>query len=412
MYIPAQKQQSNNKASTSGKSIDQIVGDKKNPVNSKIEETIRFYTYIRDKYAKVGSFVYDSSPKHETHLPPMDNNLDYQNYLNESESANITFESALLMESKLAKAKGIYFDRYIFKKLRSGMRVNSDFLKYVIEKHGKLASYQRNFLDHGIVSFGITSADVDRFYATKRPTFFEAALMAKDVYDNPENTRELQGGWRASRREIPGVIYMNNEIGFQSRLYEKLNKNGGVIAYAYVSRGSDELIDFKDNFQQGSPSNLIFSSAQYNLSMDNAKLISNNLGDAELTMVGHSLGGGLAHANSVVTGRESIGFNPAGLSYFTNSFEYSPHPLSNRGKDASSIIVEGEGLNVLNTFTTVFGAGVNKGDEYKLENGDPSTVPLWMVNPVLGAAVDFNNGLNRHGMDTVLDLMEKNSWKK
>jgi putative lipase involved disintegration of autophagic bodies len=55
-------------------------------------------------------------------------------------------------------------------------------------------------------------------------------------------------------------------------------------------------------------------SAQYSLSAKNARLISDYIGEGDLTFTGHSLGGGLAAVNAYATGRNAITFNAAGVS--------------------------------------------------------------------------------------------------
>lgn len=51
--------------------------------------------------------------------------------------------------------------------------------------------------------------------------------------------------------------------------------------------------------------------------MKNAKHVSTALAGAELTFTGHSLGGGLANAFALYTGKASITFNPAWVSTAT-----------------------------------------------------------------------------------------------
>lgn len=58
-------------------------------------------------------------------------------------------------------------------------------------------------------------------------------------------------------------------------------------------------------------------SSQYSISAKNATALSNQLGETELTYVGHSLGGGLAELNSNITRREAITFNVAGVGVAT-----------------------------------------------------------------------------------------------
>ena len=75
--------------------------------------------------------------------------------------------------------------------------------------------------------------------------------------------------------------------------------------------------------------------------MDNATAISSNLGDAELTFAGHSLGGGLAAANSLATGKDAITFNAAALSQVTKD----GLNLTNRNGSIFNVVVRGEILN-------------------------------------------------------------------
>lgn len=56
---------------------------------------------------------------------------------------------------------------------------------------------------------------------------------------------------------------------------------------------------------------------QYDSAIDNARVLSNELSNSELTFVGHSLGGGEAAAASMATGRKAITFNRASVSRLT-----------------------------------------------------------------------------------------------
>ena len=55
------------------------------------------------------------------------------------------------------------------------------------------------------------------------------------------------------------------------------------------------------------------------MAIDNARKLSKELKDSELTFVGHSLGGGLAAAASMATGKAAITFNRASVSERTKS---------------------------------------------------------------------------------------------
>ena len=66
-------------------------------------------------------------------------------------------------------------------------------------------------------------------------------------------------------------------------------------------------------------SQVTLGAPQYNVAIDNARKLSNELKDSELTFVGHSLGGGLAAAASMATGKAAITFNRASVSDRTKS---------------------------------------------------------------------------------------------
>ena len=148
----------------------------------------------------------------------------------------------------------------------------------------------------------------------EKPKPSEAARMAAHIYgDKKDNI--LTGGWRVSNKEIKGVKY-NTANGLKSALYERVNKKGKVVEYAYVTCGSETTRDWFENVAQLKGASLEYAESAYN-----AMKISNAIGkDIELTFIGHSQGGGEAALNSLMTsnknvkGRSAITFNAAGLS--------------------------------------------------------------------------------------------------
>lgn len=110
--------------------------------------------------------------------------------------------------------------------------------------------------------------------------------------------------------------------GFFSMLYYR--KNGKKLDLAYVTSGttanSRELYDLiLDVFIVDILQAITGLSPQHTLSIQNAKLLdtfcnANKEYIGELYFFGHSLGGGMAVANSLATGREAVVFNNAGLS--------------------------------------------------------------------------------------------------
>ena len=157
-----------------------------------------------------------------------------------------------------------------------------------------------------------------------KPTRKQAAAMADDVY-NKESNNKLRGGWRRSEIKISGVDkdkLTDDNTGLKSGIYERVNKKGEATEYSYVTAGTDftSIKDWKNNILQ-----IPGLAEQYKQSTDNAGIISNALGNQELTFVGHSLGGGLAAANAMKTGRDAITFNAASVTLFTRFMNVLPY---------------------------------------------------------------------------------------
>ena len=153
----------------------------------------------------------------------------------------------------------------------------------------------------------------------ERPKASEAALMAAYVYGGDvSNYREQlkSAGWEIS--SFPTSIQMNytrfDQNGLQSALFQRTLD--GATEYAYVYAGTNSFEDGVEDVAQ-----LAGVAPQYHTAINNAKTLSNELGDNELTFVGHSLGGGEAIASSMATGRAATTFNPAAVSGLTKQFE-------------------------------------------------------------------------------------------
>jgi len=134
------------------------------------------------------------------------------------------------------------------------------------------------------------------------PTPEEAARMAKHVYGDDV---ALTGGWKQIKQ-------YNRESGLKSALYERA-LSGGEKEYTYATAGTEDLL--KDGVADAKQ--LAGISVQYKESTEIAKGLKGKLDGAELSFTGHSLGGGLAEANSIATGDKAITFNAAGLSSLT-----------------------------------------------------------------------------------------------
>jgi hypothetical protein len=106
-------------------------------------------------------------------------------------------------------------------------------------------------------------------------------------------------------------------------LYER--SVDGKTEYTYATAGTEaSWLDVGADVKQ--PLGL---SKQYDESMSNAKELKNVLPEgAELTFTGHSLGGGLAEANSSTTGDKALTFNAAGVSALTTGSLKKPNVIA------------------------------------------------------------------------------------
>lgn len=133
-------------------------------------------------------------------------------------------------------------------------------------------------------------------------------------------------------RKLPLI---DNKSGFFSKCMLHVF-NGKIIEIAYVTKGTDfkTLRDWKANVEQGWSGN----TQQYEISESNAKKIKElkrkiHITNKEIPLyfVGHSLGGGLATRNAVVTGLPAITFNASSL---------HPHTITSNRMNYEKIMQE------------------------------------------------------------------------
>lgn len=155
----------------------------------------------------------------------------------------------------------------------------------------------------------------------ERPTDVEAATLAQFVYQRGLKGYDIDvSGWIVSSFNTSitknYTEWMQN--GLQSELFERTID--GVKEYAYVFAGTNSLEDILEALAQ-----LIGLAPQYSVAIKNARTLSVELGDLELTFIGHSLGAGEAAAAGMATGRSAITFNPAVLSPLTALSNHLDH---------------------------------------------------------------------------------------
>lgn len=167
------------------------------------------------------------------------------------------------------------------------------------------------------------------------------AMMANGAYapESPQYAQALaDAGWTALEPHADGVsltdqhgnripidpgLLSDDRSGFHAEIYQ--HQDGGyVVAYRGSELGSkpSQLMDWVNNGQQG----LGMDASQYSSAIELAKRAEHVLGDGNVALTGHSLGGGLASAASLATGASAVTFNSSGLSNNTlESLGFNPN---------------------------------------------------------------------------------------
>ena len=137
----------------------------------------------------------------------------------------------------------------------------------------------------------------------------ESALLAADVYRDvpapPAGYRVASAGDLADLNIRPEMLERAGS-SFRARVYA--TGEGADTRYIVAFRGSSSGEDWKNNFTQAAGGN----SESYAKALAIGERLARS--DASVTVCGHSLGGGLAAAAAVASGREADTFNAAGLS--------------------------------------------------------------------------------------------------
>lgn len=191
-------------------------------------------------------------------------------------------------------------------------------------------------------------------------------LLNRDSYFQNEISELMPRGWGRVTAEsdlrrfnLSSELLVDKEQGYFGVLYR--NKN--TESYVFANRGTDERIDWVHNFLQsvGKPS------LQYERAIDIARRLQSSEIATKLTFTGHSLGGGLASAQSMVTGLSGITFNSAGL----NPATVAPYGsnLMARARNIRAYYVQGELLSTMQDSGATVVAGA----------------ATWVGSPLLGA---------------------------
>jgi hypothetical protein len=203
---------------------------------------------------------------------------------------------------------------------------------------------------------------------------------------------KLSGGWELNNSlDTSSMTLTVLSSGFNSAVYQKFVN--GVYQYIYVTEGTDPIsvIDWYNNIRQISG-----NSEQYELSVKNAEILNDLVGNNQLYFTGHSLGGGLASANSLATGRIAYTYNAAGLSDKTLL-------LYNRGYNSEihATVVRGE---IVDKIQSQFGI---KAEDSNTINYIEEESTYWqdLFNESLPVLNTYNAG-RLHMIGTVIDILD------
>lgn len=146
---------------------------------------------------------------------------------------------------------------------------------------------------------------------------------------NPYSDRMPKGYSRLTDDEInklginPLLLHdKKDKSGFYATMY-KNDKNGYVVAF----RGSESILTHLNDWYNNGKQGIGLNSAQYNNAYKLAQALEHNprFNDNNMTLTGHSLGGGLASLAGSVTGFPTYTFNASGVHQNTlNRYGVSP----------------------------------------------------------------------------------------
>lgn len=174
---------------------------------------------------------------------------------------------------------------------------------------------------------------------------FDQALLARDVYYNESVPGLLPKGCsRLSEAELAGLNLSQKDLVNEKSGYFAAVYKTGEGRYLLVNRGTEAgkegRRDWGANFKQG----VGLGSHQHTQAMHAARRIT-QAAPGQVSFAGHSLGGGLAQAQALVTGHKATVFNAAGL--HSRTVKPFDTDLSNARKLISAHNVRGEVLSTM-----------------------------------------------------------------
>jgi Lipase (class 3) len=242
--------------------------------------------------------------------------------------------------------------------------------------------------------------------AISAPATRELALLAADVYNDIATP---PAGYRVATENDLGRLGLrpqdlsSSTSAFRARVYVKGANENAEFVVAF--RGTTSGTDWQANLRQG----VGLSSDHYTRALIIGRALARHP-DANVTITGHSLGGGLASATAIASGRNASTFNAAGLSDATIGAANRIRTAAGIGRAAEvqAFYVRGEVLSAIQdggdrVIGAIFGGAlgatiVNAPEAYG------TRVPLSPVRPA-GQPWYADNPVAKHGMDWVLSSL-------
>ena len=138
---------------------------------------------------------------------------------------------------------------------------------------------------------------------------------------------------------------------------------------------------------------------KYRESVNTAEYLSDKLNGKELTFLGHSLGGGLAAANALKTGKNAITFNSEALTAATKD----ALGLPDKGKGSIfNVVVKGEIVDYLQTKNNM----QLEGGKYELKG----SIYIPEIPGIL-KILSYCQRIKNHSINTVIKKLEEENKK-
>lgn len=238
------------------------------------------------------------------------------------------------------------------------------------------------------------------------PATRELAAMAADVYNDVATP---PAGYRvATQNDIAQIGLKPQDLvsaqsSFRARIYVKGANESAQFVVAF--RGSTSASDWQANFRQG----VGLSSDHYQRALNIGMRLAMRPG-ADVMITGHSLGGGLASAAALASGRDAATFNASGLSDTTIARANAIRTDAGIGRavEVQAFYVRGEILSAIQdggdrVIGAIFG-GVTGARIVDAPEAYGTRVPLTAVRPQ-GTPWYSDNPVAKHGMDWVLSSL-------